>query len=248
MPEARENQNDYRAQSERITQPSQIIALLRRLHDSKTLVSVRIPGSDRYFSSMVLDINSSKGYILLDELNDDSAHKRALAAGKVYVFCQCRGVEMNFICQIHSVQNRQGIRFYQAPLPEYVNYLQRRSDYRVHVAMDMQVHVFIPTDDDNLMDGELCDVSMGGLGARMPGNHDLEKGLVIPDCRIQLPRETEPLSAELEVRFLLPDNHNKTLRLGGKFVRLTPEDKGRLRKFVMQMERELIRRKTRDDK
>ena len=245
MADAIKQQAQYRSQSEKITHRPQLIALLRRLHDNRILLRVSIPGVDRQFNSMLLNLNPDRGYVLLDELNDETAHRRALEAGRVRVFGQHDGVEMNFILNIQPAQNRQGVRFYQAPLPECIYYMQRRADYRVHVAMDMGINVLLPLTEDTVLDGQLCDVSMGGLGARLEPDQDIRRGLIIPDCRIQLPQDPQPLHATLEVCFTLSDDQHQALRLGGRFCRLSAEERSRLRKFVTQLEREMIRRRTR---
>ena len=247
MADAIRQQDPYRAQSERITHPPQIIALLRRLHENRILLRVKIPGVEHPFNSLLLNLNPQRNYLLLDEINDESAHRKALEAGRLRVFGQHEGVEMNFHLDIRPAQNRQGVRFYQAPLPECVYYMQRRADYRVHVAMDMEIGVLLPLGEEILLDGQLCDVSMGGLGARLDAAQEIHQGLIIPGCRIQLPQDPQPLQADLEVRFVLPDESHQAVRLGGRFSRLAPEDKGRLRRFVTQLEREMIRRRTRGD-
>lgn len=235
----------YQSQSEKITQLPQIIALLRRLHEGRILLSVRIPGIERYFNSMLLNINTERKSLLLDEINNDWAHRKALEAGRLRVFAQCEGVEMNFHVTIRSARNKQGISFYQADLPEYMYYRQRRADYRVRVETDMEIPVFLPLEEERILDGQLCDVSMGGLGALVPNREDIHKGLIIPTCKIQLPQDPEPLQADLEICFILQDTNNQMLRLGGRFNKLAREDKSRLRRFVTQLEREMIRRRTR---
>lgn len=239
-------EQQYQPQSEKITQLPQIIALLRRLHEDRILLSVRIPGVERYFNSMLLNLNTERKYLLLDEINNDWGHRKALEAGSLRVFAQCDGVEMTFNVPIRSARNKQGVSFYQADLPEYINYLQRRADYRVHVETDMEITVFLPVEEERVLDGHLCDVSLGGLGAVVPSREDIYKGLVIPTCKIQLPQDPEPLQADLEIRFILPDTNNQMLRVGGRFSKLALEDKSRLRRFVMQLEREMIRRKLRN--
>ncbi|RRQ20950.1 flagellar brake protein [Thiohalobacter thiocyanaticus] len=245
MADAIEQQEHYRSQSEKITHPPQVIALLRRLHENRILLRVRIPGVERSFNSLLLNLNPQRGYLLLDELNDEHAHRKALETGRLRVFGQHDGVEMNFNLSIRPARNRQGVGFYQAGLPDCIHYMQRRADYRVHVAMDMGLSVLLPLGEETLLDGQLCDVSMGGLGARLETGQEIRKGLIIPDCRIQLPEDPQSLQADLEVRFALPDEQHQVLRMGGRFCKLSSSDRSRLRKFVTQLEREMIRRRSR---
>lgn len=236
---------DYESMAERISHVPQIIGLLRRIKDARSLLRIRIPGSERSFTSMLLDINTEKGYILLDEINSAGGHELAREVGKVRVFSQHDGVDMNFSCNIRVVQNRKGLTFYQAPLPEYISYMQRRSEFRVHITLDQHLQLILPLNPDATLDGELCDLSFGGVGARLETDMELKQGLVIPDCKIQIPDE-EPIQTSLEIRFVREENNGQQTRIGGRFVNLTPELRTHLRKTVTRLQREMLRRKTRD--
>lgn len=236
----------YESKAERVTNQAQIIGLLKRLKDGKTLLSVRVEGSGISFTSLLLNINAEKGYILLDEINNERGHQLAVKTGKLRVFCQNQGVELSFTVNIRPVQNKKGISFYQAPIPDLIRYLQRRNEFRVRVGMDQDIHLLMPIECENNLDAELFDVSLGGVGARLETGCQLRKGLIIPSCKLSLPQQ-DSIETDVEIRFVKEDASGKFVRIGGRFLSPDPASRSRIRKMVTQLEREMLRRKTRGE-
>jgi len=233
----------YESKSERITRPPQIIALLRRIKDSHNLLNVTVPGSNQSFSSMLLDIDPEKKFITLDELNSERGHALVLESGRLRARCHHEGVEISFACEgVKAVRGSDNLIHYRAPLPTVVNYLQRRADYRVHVAMDMGMRLFLPLEDGSTIEGQVDDISMGGIGALAEGRIDLRRGLRIPQCRIQFP-EDQPIFVNLEVRFTRTNEKGSRTRIGTRYVDLDLPARSRVRKLVTRLEREMLRRK-----
>lgn len=234
--------SDYQGKSERISHGPQIAGLLKRVRDKRVLLSVRVRGSDALFNSLLLDVDVERNLILLDELNPQLGHELACQARELRVHCQCQGVELSFDCRIEVGRGQRGISFYRAALPEAVNYLQRRSNYRVRVGRDLNVPVSLST--NGALDGELIDLSLGGLGATLPDRADVARGQIVEACSIQLPR-CDPLTTELEIRFVYQDRVRQAVRIGASFRNLDPQRQNLLRRFITQLEREMLRRKAR---
>ncbi|MBI5461098.1 MAG: flagellar brake protein [Gammaproteobacteria bacterium] len=246
MTEKREpdRSTDYQGKTERITHPPQIAGLLRRVRDQRVLLSVQVPGHEGLFNSMLLDVNPERDFILLDELGPRSGHEFACQARQLRVRCQCQGVELSFTCAIEIGQSQRGISFYRAPLPEAINYLQRRINFRVRVGLNLTVPVHLPLEGASILNGELSDLSLGGLGANISTNIKLSHGQIIDTCSIHLPKG-ESIQAELEIRFARHDAQRQVQHIGAAFRHLQPQQEQTLRKFVAQLEREMLRRKAR---
>ena len=235
---------DYRGKTEKITHPPQIAGLLRRVRDQKVLLSVQLPGHEGLFNSLLLDVNPERNTILLDELSPSGGHDLARQVRQLRVRCQCQGVELSFACTIEIGQSQRGISFYRAPLPEAINYLQRRTNFRVRVGLNLAVPVQLPVESTATLSGELFDLSMGGLGANISTQVKLSRGQIIDTCSIQLPKG-ESIQTELEIRFVRHDAQRQVQRIGAAFLHLLPQQEQALRKFVAQLEREMLRRKSR---
>lgn len=232
----------YQGQSEKITHGPQIAGLLKRVRDNRVLLSVRVPGSDAIFNSLLLEVDVERNFILLDELNPRLGHELACQARQIRVHCQCQGVELSFVCPIDVGQGQRGISFYRATLPDAVNYLQRRSNFRVRVGRHASVPVQLPLGET--LEGELIDLSLGGFGASLPDRAELARGQIVESCSIRLPN-CDPLTTELEIRFVQRDKQRQILRIGARFRGLDPLRQNLLRRVITQLEREMLRRKAR---
>ncbi len=236
---------DYQGKAEKITHPPQIANLLRRIRDQKVLLSVRVPGHEGVFNSLLLDVNTERNLILLDELNPQAGHALACQARQLRVHCQCHGVELSFACHIEVGQSQRGISFYHGPLPASITYLQRRSDFRVPVGMSLAVPVHMPIEGAAMADGTVTDLSMGGLGANINTHVKFTHGQIINICSLDLPKG-ESLHTEIEIRFVRQDAQHHTQHIGAAFRNIQPRSEQALRRLVTQLERDMLRRKVRD--
>ena len=237
--------SQYQGKTEKVTHLPQIIGLLRRLRDQRILLSVRIPGHNGTFNSLLLQVDPDRNFILLDELNPKIGHELVIQAKQVRVQCQCQGVELGFLCAVEVVEGKSGISMYRAALPEFINYMQRRGSYRVRVGMSMSVPVSLPLEISTTdIEGHLFDLSVGGLGANLPMEPKLRRGQIIETCAIHLPKN-ETIQVELEIRFIRLDEEHRTQRIGAAFLHLTQQQTNSLRRFVTHLEREMLRRKAR---
>ncbi len=238
---------EYQGQAEHITHVPQIANLLRRIRDHKVLLSVRVPGHDGVFNSLLLDVSPERNLVLLDELSPQEGHALACEVRQLKIRCQCQGVELSFACKINIGQSQRGISFYHAPLPSSLTYLQRRNDFRVHVGVSLAVPLHLPIEGmHQVVDGDVTDLSMGGLGANISDGIKLNRGQIIDNCQLDLPKG-ESLQTEIEIRFVRQNSHNHTQHIGASFHHIQPQHEHVLRKLVTQLEREMLRRKVRSE-
>ncbi len=234
----------YETKAEKVTHFPQIVGLLRRLRDGRNLLTVRIPGSELTFNSLLLEVNADEGYILLDELSHPRGHELLREKGTLRAVSRCQGVEVSFACKVRVEQGRDGLAFYRGEIPESLTYYQRRSAYRVHVTLDTDIPVLFGLEEGERLQGHLHDLSVGGIGLTLDTEKELRQGLVIPECTLKLPKG-EPIRTDVEVRFARADSDKHTTRIGGRFLHIPPRVEARLSRFVAQLERDLLRRKTR---
>lgn len=236
--------SEYQGKTEKVTHGPQIAGLLKRVRDQRVLLSVRVPGSDVIYNSLLLDVDPARNLILLDELNPSTGHELACKARQLRIRCQCQGVELSFVCPIEIGKGQSGVSFYRAPLPDSINYLQRRGSYRIRIGLNMHIPVALPLAPETRLEGELFDLSMGGLGANLPNQIELTRGQIIESCTLELPNG-EPLTTEIEIRFVRIDRASQSQRIGASFRNLAPQQQSLLRRIVTQLEREMLRRKSR---
>lgn len=238
---------EYVGASEKVTHPGQIASLLKRMHDERALLTVTLPGSDYQYRSAVVEVDLVKGHLLLDELYPVEGHARLIEAKKFHVHTRLKGVDIDFAGVLAEAASEAGIALYKVPLPAQIFYRQRRTSYRVHIGAGLAIPVSL--DDKGLLrlEGQLCDISAGGVGVRLKSEQPLSvnDGVVFSECAIRLPGNKRILSG-LELRFVSPVDPLHFVRIGGRFVGLERSDKKLVEQFVVSLERELLKKRPKD--
>ncbi len=229
----------------RVRQPTQIHRLLNDLHDAKALVTVALPDTGELFNSAVLAVKGGeKGGLLLDELTPRHGHDRLLEKRSLQIYGRLHGLSIRFNTELLSAGEHKGIAFYRVKLPIEVEHGQKRAYYRVRVGLGMKVPVSVLGDTDAALDGELRDISIGGIGAAFPPNAQIDSGAEVESCWIDLPGG-EAISCAIKVRHTEVDTSHRELHVGASFMGLTPAQERVIQRCIHSLEREEIRRKTR---
>lgn len=235
--------DEYEGKTEKITDPGRVVGLLTRIVENRGLLTVSLRGANEPYNSALLELHPDRGYMVLDELNPKKGHQQLLTAREMNVHTRLKGVEISFAARVESVGDNAGIAFYRVALPTTLNYLQRRAYYRARVSVAKRVPVRITRDDGTEIDGELRDISLGGIGIRCSPTRaqSLADGEHIPHCAISLPA-SEKIACKVDVCFV-----NRSLRdgywaIGARFVELSPAQQKRVAEFVATLDRELMKK------
>ncbi|HKK14431.1 MAG TPA: flagellar regulator YcgR PilZN domain-containing protein [Gammaproteobacteria bacterium] len=240
-----EGQIGYQTHNERITHPGQMLSLLRRVQESRELLTVSLSDDPHSYTSAILRVDPDTAHFLLDELKPATGHERLLTAGSLRASCRHRGIEISFIATLQEVGMAAGIAFYRMGLPEVIHYQQRRAHFRVPVGRALALPVHLTLDGQNLGEGEVRDLSVGGLGIRVSGPVPLERGQIVDQCAIAVP-DGPSILTQVEVRFISRREDAAPAQIGARFLNLTRRDQNRLERLVTRLERELIRKRSRD--
>ncbi len=235
------------SQTERITDPARIAQLLKRIKDSRTLLSVTLPRTADVYLSTVLNVDADRATFDLDELAPASGHLALLADGRISAFAQCCGVDIRFTASLRDTARDASGNFYRLALPAVLHYRQRREHYRVRIGRGQIVPVRIGALQEAPIEGVLHDISAGGVGGEFERYRGprLELGQVLPDCELQL-HDGQRLQVALEVRFVSLDETARRLRLGARFTDLTPRGRKLIEQFVATLDREWRRKLARE--
>lgn len=235
------------SQTERITDPARIAQLLKRIKDSRALLSVTVPAVTDVFLSAILHVDPAGGYFELDELAPADGHLALVAAARLNAFAQCSGVDLSFTAVLQSVERDSNGNFYRVAFPSVLYYRQRREHYRVRVSRGQTVPLLISLAEDHAIEGLLHDISAGGLGGEFQRYQGpaLALGQVLPDCELRLHGHL-PVRISLEVRFVSADEPLHRVRLGARFVDIGRHEQKLIEQFVASLDREWRRRLSRD--
>lgn len=232
----------YEGQTDKITNTARIATILNNLQARRALLRVTLPGSAKQYNSAVLEIDGDAGIMVLDELNPREGHDKLLAAKGFDIHTQLKGVDVNFRCTLTAHGVDAGIAYYRVPLPKLVYYRQLRSYYRVEVGM-AHLRVSLHLGNDQTVEGELFDISAGGICVRFRGGVPpfFKHGFQIPRCDIQL-GENDTLCCKLDVRYVSkPDNHGR-IHLGSRFIDMEPAQQRMVERYVAAIDRQLRRK------
>lgn len=223
--------------AEHITSPAQIATVLKRLHEEHALLTVSFPGDNKIYNTAILGVDAAEGQVLLDELNPVDGHQRVQTGSRLQLQGSVAGIETRFNVVVSAIDIEQNIYLYRAPLPDYVIYRQRRDSVRVPIKLSLDASVTLSSAGKRAK-ARLADLSAGGFGAVVVDGDRLAVGERY-QCRINLPGQAA-IVAEAEIRFAL-DEAGQQRRLGARLLALPLQEKRRIERLVMQLQRELRR-------
>lgn len=233
-----------------ITDPVQIAGILRRLQEGHTLIHVSLPGSSESWLSAVIGVQAASGEVLLDELSPREGNAALRNSDRLVVNAQIKGVDISFAASLIGTGVSDGLVFYRLALPQGVRYWQRRASYRAQIGAAHSVPVVFNHPDGLVLNGELVDISAGGIGTR----HKDPKGIVPligevwTGCLIDLP-DGHAITCNLEIRNVGHEGRTGRLRIGSRFTDIDRAQLKSIEAFVAHLERENLRklRRTRGD-
>lgn len=224
------------------TEPNRLIGLLKNLHSKRALLSTRVDESSPYYSTTLLKVDPERELIYLDELVPRTGHDRVQPDSILHVVGVLEGVPTHFSTQVVSFDARDGIAFYRAKLPEWIDYQQKRAFFRVHMGPKLSLGVRVTRVEDAAMfSGRLLDVSLGGFGFLLPVNSSLHKGDHIAVNALDLPSK-QTITGTAQIRHIHPlrKQLKNSLRVGAGFTALSPQTEQTLLRAILMLERTQI--------
>lgn len=194
---------------------------------------------ERHFTTRILRVEGER--ILLHQLTPGDWREVIHDGERVVVSCQLASGAIRFAARLSPLDDG-GMTYCLLTLPEKVDRRQLRAFFRVSLLQyDARFHASFG--DGKSFSGKVLDLSMGGLSCLAdPGAAILAKGEVLADCRMAI-------SAMPEVRFeamvchAVKINESGAAKIGLKFVALSADGIGTVRRTIARVERENIRRR-----
>lgn len=234
------NPND--SQTERVTAKPQLIGLLQRIKDSRTLLMVHLPDDNTRYTSALLELDLQNGTLVLDELTPAAGNARVAELKRFHATARLSGGQVRFRVDVQSRESGNGVIRYIAGLPEFLTYEQRRNAFRARVPAGLVVPAVLTNDAGTTHECEVLDISTFGI--RLDTARGAE--LSVDDghqyaCNISFP-EGGSISGEVELRFIGEDQVTHRVQIGARFTGLVGPQRKAIERFVMYLQRETIRR------
>jgi c-di-GMP-binding flagellar brake protein YcgR len=219
---------------------------LNRLQRGHILLSVSIPGNNRSYNSIIIDVDDDKQQLLLDVLHPENGHNEVMKLREFAVTAHHEGIKLGFKGYIKELVNDADKPAYLVGYPAALIYHQQRASYRAPVSMGDHVDIKVGDEDNQTTQGMITDISLGGLGLQFELKNALpfKKGMVLPYCQFITPGKPE-FECSLEVRNVREDTNNRFVHIGTRFVKLGKQEERQIQRFVVQLERDMIKRSQR---
>ena len=219
----------------------EIAAVLRRLVDSRSLLSVHAaPGNDTFLTAL-LDVSGDGSMLVLDGSPDRNLNARIGQAAKLDCVTQLDKVRIQFPLERPMLQTWNGKPAFAAALPEELLRLQRREFYRLQTPVADPLNCIVPLPDAGEVSLRIIDISGGGIAiAAAPDTLSFTAGDSFPGCRIKLP-DSEPITARLTVRnlFRVPTRSGAgMLRVGCEFSEMPRGAEETIQRYILKIDRQ----------
>lgn len=209
--------------------------LLHLLRQQRQLLEIIPKGSQRSFQSMIIAIDSTRGFLWLDDL---FPAERTLEIGDTITIKHHRdGEVLTMTTPIIAWGRNFGASGMAVTLPEEVNYQPRRLYPRCELSEQMSLTGKIRTMGQEPVYGSIEDLSAGGMRILIAGNmlSQIHHGAVLPLCHINLSREFQ-IRCRARVRaFRICRSPYRGTQISLEFVDLPLIQQRQLQQFIYHL-------------
>lgn len=220
----------------------QIRLILGRLLDSREMISAFFNEGNDLQLTLIVGFSPDGQKIYLDYGSNEAMNQKLLSSEQLSFVTQLDGVFIHWTSHIalESGHYEDHPVFINA-LPDELLYLQRREYFRLMTDNNILLtcRVFMP--DNSMMEIPVGDIGMGGLSLQVPQNHveTFAIGTIFSGCEIEVPDLNVP-QFSLCVKTLreVPSKKGEAyLKVGCKFLHMTPKMPSLVQRLVAKLER-----------
>lgn len=238
MPLSRMRDDAARLDDFRLTSTVEIQGVLRRLVDSRAMVTLSTPGGASY-TTILWAADASRGIVCFSAEDGDLRLQRLLESDEIVAVAYLDSIKVQFDVD-GAVQVRGGETAINATYPQEVFRFQRRSSFRVKpLASNSPMAVLHhPAQPDKPMNLRILDISLGGVALSLPRDVPmLAAGVEVRHCVLELDADTQ-LRVGLVVHHVSVLNpEQQAARLGCEIVGLHGSDERALQQYINQTQK-----------
>jgi len=172
-----------------VEDPQEAARLLVRLRRMRNVITLRAAQSPREFSSMLLSLDLTHRYLVLDAPRPRPQPADFRPGTKVYGRSHVDGAALIFVAQLDSLiaADDTGDDNLVLDWPSRVSYYQRRRDYRVSVPSTLVQTPARLLIDERAINARLLDLSTGGLAIMLAEGSTTIAPDTTVECVLPLP-------------------------------------------------------------
>lgn len=217
------------------------LKLFQLMRDHR-LLQIRLMGDDKFYQTMLLEVNSSEGYLLIDEPFPHEGLLSGHIQQDVVVEYESEGFCTRFATVVEGAMNEDGDRYFRLAWPEKVEELQRRDQYRVDVTQSWEGDIRV-SGIANQNVSAVLDISATGIRLAFKGNQieTIHAGTYFNDLILELDG-CEPIRCNLDITHChyVPDPGLGSVQMtvaGGRLEGLNDNERQLLQRFVLSAQR-----------
>jgi len=230
-----------------LTNKQQIFSILSSVQKSRTPITIKFEGNDKYFTSIILKTDFDKDHLIIDEIAPAEGHGLAMQNLPFSIRGSHGGVSLFFRPNIiRGSGTENGIAFYSIPLPEEMAYQQRRGSFRALVprALNTQANL-TSTERNRTFSGRLFDISITGCRINFEG--EFEPELVHSEIfeRVEITlSDSNSINYPLKLKHAYFSREMKETTCGFEFINIDKAGQRIVDRFVYFLQREARRLET----
>jgi len=224
---------------ETVESPETIASILEMLIDSRSTLSISPSGTKDFFTSFAIKIDDSNLHI--DQVMPQAGNELFKPGQPVDVRLSHASISYHFTAEhvSYSVDN-SGFHYHKITLPTHVQYLEKRSGYRIHLKLAESQPIKIAIPPQGFSEASLENISQSGACIRIKGNHMPFETCNVIDCNIEIADST-PLACKAVIKHYQYSTKTDETKAGVEFCQLSFPAEKQLHKLLMKLQRHNIR-------
>lgn len=222
---------------------SEIFSLLKKITSRHALLNVSIAGNENIYGSALLETNKEENYLVMDELHPIDGNEKIELNKRITIQTQYQGAMVRFKDIVTDINKNSDGAYYKIPIPDSIDFKQRRNTHRVFVGVNETIPVNLITENNVIVNAELRDISLGGVSLRInePAHVNLTEGETIPSCFISA-SESKKIRSSIVLLHVDQPRKKGALRIGAAFTGMNNMDRRLLEQLIAELERKMIKK------
>lgn len=220
---------------------AEIVAILRRIGQERTLVTVYTGEQGEFAVTMILHVDPDFDEATFDMPVNPDAQARVLGAHELVFVVFFENIKVQFRAQLAQATTYEGRAAFRIRLPTQMLRLQRREYFRVRTPIMGKATCLVPQTNGaaKYESLQVLNISVGGLAVlSYPHNFELPVGETIRNCFLDLPGVGPVNVAFRVVNVYEAEEGVDGRRCGCQFVDLPPQARMMLQRYVNRVEAE----------
>jgi c-di-GMP-binding flagellar brake protein YcgR len=230
-----------------LRRPEQISNKLSVLLKNKRLLTAYYGEKNDSFVTTVLDVDKKANVFICDGCKE-SIVEQLLGSPKVIFETDHLGAKVVFNTTGLARTEHHGKLAFIVPMPGTMKWMEYREFYRLLTPVSMPSYCQLTLQGEEPVKLKLYDISIRGFSVL--NNAENISELMVPEahfekCKLVL-AETGENIVSFEVRnkcVINPEKVNRMERIGCKFTRITPAFEDIIQRYMLQIEREIMKKK-----